>query len=639
MFVFNLYHGDELIHYNIPLHGRTTFGRGDRSNVRLSDARVSLEHVSLEVRRIGGRPQLVLRDEGSEAGTFICGERVVERLVSSEATICIAPFRIEIRELHKNRLPTLNNDASQSVVFAGDPFLSSDVRSRRLRALYDFSRSLSDLPAPILLEHAAATVKRGLNFSHLCVLLRGHSGLIHCTSWNAKGPCSRTEPPISTNLVEQCLETGQAILSRSTNDSSSGAALCAPLSYAGKTTGAIYCTTTDETTHEDLQFVTMVAGQVAVALSRRQDVSQAKLEAVLHNVSEAVLVCDKSFNILACNNTARGLLGSQALVGISLEKALEGWEHNFRSSSAHVQKAFDAIQRAKTNESADHSLHGNIRPLLGIEREGWRYLVSVRDNTREQRSESARLTTVNQLAHKLRTPLTVMMGVLSLLEQQLEEPDEELRWMLEQGDASCSDMARLIDHFVELIALRIRTTSHINNLPFTDIAEVVEHGIAWALQRDEVSRVRIENHVEPGRYRVAVDVDRVVRCVAQIVDNTAKFAEKDICLSVFSTADENGLRIHFVDNGKGIPESELANVLGIFQQVDIGCTGQVPGTGLGLWWTAEILRAHNGRLEILSPLGDGKPGTHVQFVFPMDRVRVESSEERAVAATNGNASK
>ena len=102
--------------------------------------------------------------------------------------------------------------------------------------------------------------------------------------------------------------------------------------------------------------------------------------------------------------------------------------------------------------------------------------------------------------------------------------------------------------------------------------------------------------------------------------NVGKFAPQST-LTIRAIRDDEGLRLHFIDDGPGIPRAELPRVLGLFHQVDLDRTGQVPGCGIGLWWSLEILRTHGGNLRVDSPDPDTGVGTRVELVFPEDRVR------------------
>jgi len=81
-----------------------------------------------------------------------------------------------------------------------------------------------------------------------------------------------------------------------------------------------------------------------------------------------------------------------------------------------------------------------------------------------------------------------------------------------------------------------------------------------------------------------------------------------------SKTQEYELRLDVIDNGIGIDESNIDRIMEPFIQVDIGHTRKYDGVGVGLTIVNKILKAHNGRLKVLSKLGQG---TCVSIYLPL----------------------
>ena len=139
-------------------------------------------------------------------------------------------------------------------------------------------------------------------------------------------------------------------------------------------------------------------------------------------------------------------------------------------------------------------------------------------------------------------------------------------------------------------------------------------------QHAEVNELAIDDQSTSESLELSVDGERISYCIAQIVHNAGKFAPGST-VTVRAARDDEGLRLFFSDDGPGIPPEDVPGVLRPFHQIDREATGQIPGSGLGLWWCLEILRAHGGNLKIESPDPDTGVGVRVELAFPPERVQ------------------
>ena len=201
MFVFNVYLNDRLVHFNLSLNHKVLLGRGQANTVWLPDPSVSSQHASLERRETDGKVAVVITDGVGTSGTYVNGERIQQCTVEPGDTIRLGKYTLEILKAHKNFFPTFRDDQSQTVIFEGDPFTRETALATRLRAIHELCLSVSNFPVPILLECAAATLKRGLSFENFCIMLKGSHGYHTCTTWDSEGPCEKAKVAVSSSAI------------------------------------------------------------------------------------------------------------------------------------------------------------------------------------------------------------------------------------------------------------------------------------------------------------------------------------------------------------------------------------------------------------------------------------------------------
>jgi signal transduction histidine kinase len=659
MLVLDVYLGTKKIHCDVPLRGKITVGRDPSNSLALLDASVSRRHASVTVEYVEGKPTLTVRDEGSTNGTYVNGTAVVATNVATTDTIFVGRCRLAIREGTVSLLPGVKDDDGQTIVFTGSPFDDSGQSSSRLEALHELAEGLHELDIPSILDKACAIVKRCLTFDSFCVVIEedGHPDVKR--SWNCNGPCEISDISVSQTIVETCLREKQPLISGNLRCDSRfrgvdsiaikrlSSAMCAPLLSDDGGLGVLYCSLqSSRKTYEndDLQFLMLVASAVAIALRHERSLSQARLEArkrevVLQSLREAVLVCDDQFRVVSANTAASALFACESLTGRVLDEIFEkeGYTHDFEPVSTSVHKAFflHRVSEGVASYKVDRqeSYHATVSPVSGLENEGWRHIICMRDVTNVHRSEKMREVFAYQLAHKLNTPLTLVQSTATFLEEKIqalferlgEKLDDESRELIATSEKNLAEMNRLIESFVQLSGTEIGKAGIEAHHEVVALSSLVNQALDFADAEIRDARIKVRNSVGDCVIYLVVNIEKVVECFLQIVYNAAKFIGEDATLSVDYWTEEDGVHVSFTDDGPGIPMEQQEDVFKIFHQIDVDDTGAVPGLGLGLWWTREVVQVHGGDVSLTSPVEEGR-GTRIDIVFPTS-ILVDSKQD------------
>ena len=210
---------------------------------------------------------------------------------------------------------------------------------------------------------------------------------------------------------------------------------------------------------------------------------------------------------------------------------------------------------------------------------------------------------VADAAHELRSPIASLQA---RLETELLSPrtdgDERITHDLLR---ETTRMGRLVDHLL-LLARSDAGTISAHKVP-VDLEEVVLDSIASV----ETASVPVTTHdVEP--VQVAGQPALLEHVVTNLLDNAGRFADSSINVSLQANGQHAILVVD--DDGPGIPEHLRAGVLERFVRVDESRERGTGGAGLGLAIVAEIVRVHEGEIEITeSPAG----GARVRVLLPL----------------------
>lgn len=220
--------------------------------------------------------------------------------------------------------------------------------------------------------------------------------------------------------------------------------------------------------------------------------------------------------------------------------------------------------------------------------------------------EKLRRNLTADIAHELRTPLSVMRGDLEALLDGVYQPTPEALASLHEETLLLS---RLVDD-LRALALAEAGQLCLERKP-ADLEEMLTAVVgAFALEAESQGQaLRLE--LPPGPLRAEVDPQRIRQVVANLVSNALRHAAVTGSQVVVSARHRLGeIEIAVADDGPGIPPAELEHVFDRFWR---GEQGRAGGSGLGLAIARELVAAHGGRIWAESAPGRG---TVFRFTLP-----------------------
>jgi signal transduction histidine kinase len=215
----------------------------------------------------------------------------------------------------------------------------------------------------------------------------------------------------------------------------------------------------------------------------------------------------------------------------------------------------------------------------------------------EQRRLRARLELVDEskttflraVGHELRGPLATTSGLAMTLRDRagdLSEPDRQaLRASLVDSagrlERSLDDLLRFGELTDGMIRLEMREV---------DVVDIVERAVD-------------ESPLDPGRVvvsaaptRVEADAGKLVRAVANLLGNAAKYTPPGSPVTVTVERGNGTVRLAVEDEGPGVPPEDRTRVFDPFVRIHDG--GRVHGTGVGLSLVRQIARLHDGSCHV-----------------------------------------
>lgn len=220
-------------------------------------------------------------------------------------------------------------------------------------------------------------------------------------------------------------------------------------------------------------------------------------------------------------------------------------------------------------------------------------------------------------AHELRSPLSVLTGYLSLLSAgDLGKPPEKWKRPLEILTAKTAELNNVMDQLLEVARLDGDVMAPARQV--IDLRTVVEDAVERA--RPRAALVEGEIDVELGSEAVHVmgDVTQLGHVVDNLINNALAYSEGAPRVSVMAMNEASRAVVRVADRGIGV-DDEMRDA--IFEPFRRGEHDHAPGSGLGLYISRELARAHGGTLA----LERSAPGVGSTFVLALPRRVTEAS--------------
>ncbi len=212
---------------------------------------------------------------------------------------------------------------------------------------------------------------------------------------------------------------------------------------------------------------------------------------------------------------------------------------------------------------------------------------------REMRRNDQQDSFLNAVTHELKTPLTSIRLYLQTLERRKIDDDQRrefYRLMLEDTDRLLGTVEQVLK------ASEVRQRSARKNWTEVNFSAIIRESLELAQLRNGLSSNELHFGSEPpGHITLKGNVEELRTAVANLLENAVKYSgpQRKIVVDIL-TPDLDTVLLQVRDNGVGIPGPELKRIFKRFYRVPGDGTGQVKGSGLGLFIVRSIVRRHGG---------------------------------------------
>ena len=357
-----------------------------------------------------------------------------------------------------------------------------------------------------------------------------------------------------------------------------------------------------------------------------------RLAKVFDAISNGIIVADISGTIVLANRACEGMLGrscSQILdrsvlelfdhdeARVSFQKLLDGQvfgnTHTFDISidtpgqlpvSTHTptdqdtttSRVASTIPGAVDSVFRIHCQHINDHANSDI-------LIALRDITQLKVSESSQSDFIAHVSHELRSPLA---NIRAYSETLLSDMVLDATTQKEAFNVINDETVRLTRMINDVLDLSRMESGSMQ----IDKSEVITERLLRQSINDlkgmaASKNITLQTNFHPKIPNLYADRGKLAIVFNNILSNAIKYTPDGGTVFFETNVDEEFVTVKITDTGLGIPAEAIDKIFEKFYRVDREETADIPGTGLGLTTSKEIITLHGGSIDVSSELNKG----------------------------------
>jgi two-component system phosphate regulon sensor histidine kinase PhoR len=336
-----------------------------------------------------------------------------------------------------------------------------------------------------------------------------------------------------------------------------------------------------------------------------------RLDAVLGNLADAVVIVGGDGRVLQLNAAAERLLG-------------------LKSGVASGRTAAEVLRDHEVVELVERARTGALPPAVNTVFLEWRQprrflraavsrfgvgearqtLLLLQDLTELRRLETIRRDFVANVSHELRTPISAIKAMTETLRDGALDDPGAARDFVARIEEEVDHVHQLVEELLELARLESGRAGLV--LAPVDPGELARVAVQRLAPLAERAHVTLTAEVPPGLPLVAADAERLGQVLVSVIHNAIKFTPAGGAIAVRGAAENGRVELAVADTGEGIAPEQLPRIFERFFKADQARAGG--GTGLGLAIAKHTVQLHGGDIWADSP-GPGR-GTTVYIRLP-----------------------
>jgi len=332
-----------------------------------------------------------------------------------------------------------------------------------------------------------------------------------------------------------------------------------------------------------------------------------RLLGLLDSMPEGIILAEADGTILLANRACEGLLERRLseFIGQSVFEL-------FQEDEAHNKLRMILGTEATYTENQFEMTVGQEPAATVLEVSAYRLarqgensdiLLTIKDISQQKISEASRDNFIAHVSHELRSPLTNIRAYTETLLSDMVLDAQTQKEAFNVINSETNRLIRLVNDVLDLSRLETGSLTLERAEVVTDrlVRQCVNDVKAAAVEKN----ITLQTNFHPKIPNLYADREKLAVVLNNILSNAIKYTPENGSVFVETNVDDNFVYIKVADTGYGIAPKDQAKIFEKFYRVDRKEIASIPGTGLGLATSREIVLLHGGDIEVTSEENSG----------------------------------
>ena len=227
------------------------------------------------------------------------------------------------------------------------------------------------------------------------------------------------------------------------------------------------------------------------------------------------------------------------------------------------------------------------------------FVIAIKALIKQKKVSDVKTDFINNITHELKTPLATLGISTKILEQKnIRENDENFNAIVNTISRQNNRLQNLID--------QVMANSLAENEIELKKEKIEAEDFLLSIVNDfklTFPKIDIKTDFKTSNTILVLDKFHVTTAFLNVLENAVKYGSNTITIT--TKIIEKQFSISFEDNGIGIAKNKQALLFEKFYRVEQGNLHNTKGLGLGLYYVDQIIKAHQGSVNVISDLGKG----------------------------------
>ncbi|MBU0708411.1 HAMP domain-containing protein [Patescibacteria group bacterium] len=346
-----------------------------------------------------------------------------------------------------------------------------------------------------------------------------------------------------------------------------------------------------------------------------------KLSVVLSSIADGVIALNQESEIVVFNDAAVEITGwtLEEVIGRKVDRFFHIYEEDGNRvwCDTDILRKFGLKLVTKNQKERYINLMGVTikEPVIS----DVAYLLTFHDVTEEMELDRMKLDFVAMAAHELRTPITSIMGYLSVLEEEIgKDLKKEYQQFLNRALTSCNKLVALMENLLSIT--KIEKGEMGLHKKFVNWEELVKGHVEEFIPAAEDKNLKL-SLVKAKTKIPSIEIDplRIGEILNNLLSNAITYTKKgEVTVWCEYDREKNMVVTHIKDTGQGIRKKNQEHLFEKFYRVSGLLEEGSKGTGLGLYIAKSIVEMHGGEIWVDSKF---EKGATFSFSLPVPLIR------------------